>query len=81
MKINENQLKFMKNPSKSEKNEKNLKNCPKWSICKQSLKEKHQKQFHFENQKNYQNHSQIIKHQSKSQKKWKISKLNVIFRF
>ena len=54
---------------------KNLKHGPKWSICKQSLKEKHQKQFHFEHQKNHQNHSQIIEHQSKSQTNWKISKM------
>ena len=72
--MNENRSTLINNQSKS-KNVKNLKNGPKWSICKQSLKEKHQKQFHVENQNNYQNHSQIIEHQSKSEKKWKISKM------
>ena len=50
---------------------KNVKNGPKWSICKQNLKEKHQKKFQFENQQINQNHSQIIEHQSKSQQKLK----------
>ena len=54
---------------------KNIKNGPKWSICKQHLKEKHQKKFQFENQQINQNHSQIIEHQSKSQNSWKISKM------
>ena len=54
---------------------KNLKNGPKWSSCKQNLKEKHRKKFQFENQQINQNHSQIIEHQSKSQNSWKISKM------
>ena len=73
--MNENQSNIIQINQHLKKNVKQLKNGPKWSICKQNLKEKHQKKFQFENQQINQNHSQIIEHQSKSQNSWKISKM------
>ena len=62
---------------------KNHKNCLKWSICKQSLKEKHQTKFHFGNWKIDENQSRDITNQSNIRKnvkslkncpKWSICK-------